>query len=200
MVPEAELARLERVRARTIALVDGLSQEELDRRPAAGGWSVGEILDHLLRAEESNRDVIRTLIDLARSGREPYLRRELTPAGLGPAFVPRGLLPYLSLPVSLMTLFIPFSVREQLVRSRLFPARAADELQPQPGRSGGELRYALAAALEVTRNLLAANADLDYRRMVYHHPFLGANDVPAILRLTAAHEERHQEQIRLYLS
>lgn len=47
MIPEAELRRLEAVRARTLALVDGLTQEDLDRRPARGGWSVGEVLDHL---------------------------------------------------------------------------------------------------------------------------------------------------------
>ena len=196
MIPEAELARLERVRARTLALVDGLSQEQLDRRPANGGWSAGEVLDHLLRAEASNRGVIAALIGLARAGREPYLQRPLTPAGLGPAFVPRGLLPFLSLPASLMTLFMPAAVRELLVRTRLFPARAAEELQPQRGRPAGELRRDLAAAVAETRHLLTANADLDYRRMIYHHPFLGANDVPAILRLTAAHEERHQDQIQ----
>ena len=195
MIPAAELARLERVRARTLDLVGGLSQEQLDRRPAGGGWSVGEVLDHLLRAEAANRAVIAELIGLARAGRRPYLQRPLTPAGLGPAFVPRGLLPFLSLPASLMTLFIPGSVRELLVRTRLFPARAAEDLQPQPGRPAAELRRELAAALAETRDLLAANADLDYRGMVYQHPFLGANDVPAILRLTAAHEERHQEQI-----
>jgi hypothetical protein len=56
VIPTAELERLERVRAGTLALVDGLSQEDLDRQPAGGGWSVGEILDHLLRAEAANRD------------------------------------------------------------------------------------------------------------------------------------------------
>lgn len=196
MIPEAELARLERVRALTLALVDGLSQQEFDRQGSAGGWSVGEILDHLLRAEKVNRDQIRALIELARSGREPYIRRNLTPTGLGPAFVPRSLLPYLSLPASLMTLFLPLSVRELMVRSRLFPASASEEMQPRHGRPAGELRAQLAASVGETRALLDANASLDYRRMVYQHPFLGANSVPDILRLTAAHEERHQEQIR----
>jgi uncharacterized damage-inducible protein DinB len=196
MVPEAELARLERVRARTLALVDGLSQEELDRQGSAGGWSVGEVLDHLLKAEEANRNDVRTLIELARSGRKPYLRRDLTSSGLGPAFVPRSLLPLLSLPASLMTLFLPISVRELMVRSRLFPARASEQMRPQAGRPAGELRTHLAASVGETRAVLAANADLDYHRMIYQHPFLGANDVADILRLTAAHEERHQDQIR----
>jgi hypothetical protein len=196
VIPTAEIELLERVRSRTLGLVDGLSQEDLDRQPAGGGWSVGEILDHLLRAEEANRNEIRTLIGLARSGRRPYVRRELTPEGLGPVFVPRGLLPYLSLPVSLMTLFVPVSIRETLVRMRLFPASASQELRPRWGRPASELRSGLAASVGETRDLLAANADLDYDRMLYQHPFLGINTVPDILRLTAAHEERHQDQIR----
>lgn len=196
MTPEAELQRLETVRARTLSLVDGLSQEDLDRQPARGGWSVGEILDHLLKAEEANRRDIQTLIELARSGRQPYIRRDLTPEGLGPAFIPRSLFPLLSLPVGLATLFVPFSVREALVRNRLLPASASDELQPGQWRGGDELRNALAASVRDTRALLAANAGLDFRRMIYQHPFLGVNDVPQILRLTAAHEERHQDQIR----
>src|ERR671914_111468 len=193
MMPEAELRRLERARAGTLALIEGRSQEALDRRPATKGWSVGEILDHLLRAEAANREDIRTLIGLARSGREPYLRRGLTPTGLAPAFVPRGLLPYLSVPASIATLFVPISVRELMVRSRLFPASASAELQPVHGRPAGELRSQLAASVAETRALLAANDSLDCHRMTVQHPFLGANDVHDILRLTAAHEERHQD-------
>ncbi|MGH7320089.1 MAG: DinB family protein, partial [Candidatus Rokuibacteriota bacterium] len=87
MVPETELRRLEQVRIRTLALVEGVSQEELDRRPAGGGWSVGEVLDHLLRAEAANREQIAALVELARAGREPLIRRSLTPDALAPAFI-----------------------------------------------------------------------------------------------------------------
>lgn len=116
-------------------MVDGLSQENLDRRPVRGGWSVGEILDHLLKAEAGNRDDIARLIDLARSGRVSYIRRDLTPAGIAPAFLPRSLLPFLSFPVSLFNLFIPASVREALVRTRLFPASATESMYPPPAAS-----------------------------------------------------------------
>lgn len=196
MIPETELTRLENVRARTLALVQGLTQEEMDRAPARGGWSVGEVLDHLLKAEASNRRNIANLIGLARSGRRPYLRDELNSGGLAPAFVPRGLLPLLSFPSSLASMVMPFSLREAMVRNRLFPASASNELRPQRGRPADELRAELGRSLSATGRLLADNADLDYCRMVYQHPFLGANDVPQILRLVAAHEERHQDQIR----
>ncbi len=195
MIPYSELEELERVRGRTLEMVAGLSQEDLDRRPASG-WSVGEVLDHLLKAEESNRREIANLVGLARSGRNPYLRRELTPEGLGPACVPRSLLPLFSLPATLATQFMPASLRELLIRNRLFPARASQELQPRYGRPGRELRADLASSVAETRALFFANPDLDYRRMILQHPFLGANDAHDILRLTAAHEGRHQDQIR----
>lgn len=200
MIPEAELQRLERARAGTLALTAGLAQEDLDRRPARGGWSAGEVLDHLLRAEAANRRDIATLIDLARSGRQPYLRREPTPGGIAPAFVPRSLLPLLSVPVGIVTSFVPFFLRETLIRTRLFPASAADEMRPRQGRPAEELRDELSRSVAETRSLFAANPDLDYRRMLYQHPFLGVNDVAQILLLTAAHEERHQDQIREILA
>ena len=196
MIPETELARLENVRARTLALVQDLTREEMDRAPARGGWSVGEILDHLLKAEAANRRNIATLVELARSGRRPYLWDELNSGGLAPAFVPRGLLPLLSFPSAFASMFMPFSLREAIVRNRLFPASASNELRPQRGRPADELRAELGRSLAETGRLLAGNADLDYCRMIYQHPFLGANDVPQILLLTAAHEERHQDQIR----
>ncbi|HEV2846765.1 MAG TPA: hypothetical protein VG477_18060, partial [Thermoanaerobaculia bacterium] len=81
-------------------------------------------------------------------------------------------------------------------RNRLLPASASDELRPRQGRAVEELRAELDRSLSETGRLLAGNADLDFRRMVHQHPFLGANSVPEILLLTATHEERHQDQIR----
>jgi len=190
-----EIERLAQTRARTLELTAGLAQGDLDRRPAAGGWSIGEILDHLLKAEAANRGEIAALIALARAGRPPFLVRGLTPADPAPAFVPRSLLPLLALPFAAAALLLPFGARELILRSRRLPARAADAMQPRPRRQGSDLRRELAESLAATRSLFAANADLDFRRMTHLHPLLGANDAWEIVRLTAAHEERHQEQM-----
>ncbi|HVF58518.1 MAG TPA: DinB family protein [Thermoanaerobaculia bacterium] len=193
---ETELERLAAARAATLGLIAGLSQAELDAAPPGGGWSIGEVLDHLLRAEATNRGDLAALVALARSGREPYLRRSLEEFDIAPAFVPRFLLNLLSLPLSFATLLAPAALRESVVRSRAFPARAARVLEPRRGRPAGELRAALAASLAEMRALFAANSDLDFRRLVLQHPLLGANDALGVLRLTAAHELRHQDQIR----
>jgi hypothetical protein len=52
------------------------------------------------------------------------------------------------------------------------------------------------AELERLARVRDGTLALSYRRMVCQHPFFGANDVAGILRLTAAHEERHQDQLR----
>ena len=42
-------------RAQTLSLVATLTQRQVDFSPRAGSWSIGEVLDHLLRAEDNYR-------------------------------------------------------------------------------------------------------------------------------------------------
>ncbi len=193
---QAALDRFAAARRTTLDLTAALSQERLDAAPEGGGWSIGEVLDHLLRAEAVNRGELEELLRLAALGRRPYLRRELSPEGLAPAFVPPGLVPLLSLPASVLSALAPPALRELMVRTRLFPARASAAMRPRRGRPGEELRAELARSLAETRALVIGHPQLDDPRMAVHHPFLGTNDVPQILRLLAAHEERHQDQLR----
>jgi len=44
-------AKLARVRTRMEAVLDAVPEADWARRPAAGGWSVGEVLVHLLQVE-----------------------------------------------------------------------------------------------------------------------------------------------------
>jgi DinB superfamily len=189
-----EIERLAAVRAETLALVEGLTQERADRA-AEGRWSAGEILDHLLAAERVNRDQIALLVELDLAGADPYLRRRFADLDLAPPFIPRPLLPLLDLPLSLATLWVPSSLREAVVRSRRLPGRAPRALLPRRGRPIGELRADLAASLAATRRLFEDHPDLDYRRMLMQHPLLGISDALDILRTTAAHEQRHQDQL-----
>jgi len=192
----AVLTALAAARARTLELTRGLDQVQLDAAPPGGGWSVGEVLDHLLRAEAVNRGEIAGLVALARSGRRPYVRRSFAELDLAPAFIPKSWLPLLTVPFTLATLWVPSFAIEALVRNRLLPARAPRVLQPRKGRPAAELRAELESSLSETRALFAAHRDLDFRRLVLQHPVLGTHDAFQIVRLIAAHEERHQQQIR----
>ena len=182
-------------RSRTMALVDQLSQEQLDFTSGVGKWSVGEVLDHLLRAENLNREQITELIELSKAGRKPFVRRTFSDVNVSVAYIPKVLLPVLEVPFTLLNTFVPARVRQYMTRNRLIPAQAPDIATPKKGRPAGELRKDLASSIKETENLFNANADLDYREMSVQHPLLGTNDVPGLLRFMAAHEQRHQSQI-----
>jgi hypothetical protein len=182
-------------RSRTLALVNDLSQTQLDFTSSAGKWSAGEVLDHLLLAERMNREQIAELIDLKRAGRNPFVRRTFSDVNVSVAYIPKSLLPALEVPFTLLNILVPARVRQYMTRNRLIPAQAPDIATPKRGRPAVELLEALAASLRDTENLLNSNADLDYREMSIQHPLLGRNDVPGLLRFLAAHEQRHQSQI-----
>src|SRR5262249_50048649 len=123
------------------------------------------------------------------------LYRSLAEFNISPAFVPRPLLPYLEVPLLIVNRFMPGSVRDFLIRSRLFPARHPDVAAPRRGRHAAELRDDLASSLSQTEALLRPSLDLNFATMRHVHPLLGTNTVPELLRILALHEQRHQAQI-----
>ena len=74
-LPEIDEARA--TRFETLALLDGLDQQQLDYRPAAGKWSAGEIVDHLLKADAFYLRELEELLRRARAGRLPFLFRSV---------------------------------------------------------------------------------------------------------------------------
>ncbi|OFW18776.1 MAG: hypothetical protein A3H97_04370 [Acidobacteria bacterium RIFCSPLOWO2_02_FULL_65_29] len=189
------LGDLAAARAQTLRLVAVLTQPQVDFSPRQASWSIGEVLDHLLRAEYLYRSDIRTLIELKRAGRRPYLRRTFADVNVGPAFLPRPFLPMLEMPMTLMSAFIPDIIVDVLTEFPLVPIRNPDVATPQAGREAAELRGALAQSIGDTRELLEANRDLDLSQLVSEHPLTGSSNVPRILRFLAMHERRHHGQI-----
>ena len=187
-------------RARTLALVEGLTQSQLDYAPRRGRWSAGEVLDHVLLAETTNRDQIAKLIKLKRAGRRPELRLTFSDLNVSVAYLPRAVLPLLETPLTLMNMLVPDSLRNYLTRNRLVPFQNPDVAAPRSERPGPLLRDDLIASLRETEALFQNNPDLDYGEMVVRHPLLGRYDVPGLLRFMSAHEQRHQSQITDILS
>jgi DinB superfamily len=72
---QASLERFRSIRARTLDLAQGLSQEQMDFSPAADAWSIGEILDHLRLNEHVFHTDIAALIDLVKAGKAPRIYR-----------------------------------------------------------------------------------------------------------------------------
>lgn len=188
-------AELAAARGRTIALAAPLTQAQLDFRARPGRWSIGENLDHLLRAEDLYRSEIARLIGLARAGERPYIRRTFSEVNVAPLYVPELFLPLLDVPFTFMNRFVPQSVRDYAAEHPLLRMRNPTIAAPLAGRPGPELRNELASSLERTRTLLAANADMPFERMISEHPLMGAANAPQILAFLARHEKRHHAQI-----
>ncbi len=192
---QPDFALFASVRAETTRLAEGFAQPQLDFSPRAGRWSIGEVLDHVLLAQQLYHGEIGRLIDLKRAGRRPYLKRTFADINVAPFFVPEAVLPWLETPFTVINWFIPGVVVDVATRYAVLPMRNPDRATPRPRRPGAELRAELIASLRETEALLAANADLDFREMISEHPLTGVSNVPQILHFLARHEQRHQTQI-----
>ena len=187
-------------RSRTLSIAADLTQEQLDYTPARGGWSAGEVLDHMLLAEATNREQIARLVGLRREGRRPELRLGFADVNVSVAYLPRSILPLLEAPLTLVNALVPDGVRNFLTRNRLVPFQNPDQATPRRGRAAEQLRRDLRDGLSETEALFRTNPDLDFGGMVVQHPLLGRYDVPGLLRFMSAHEQRHQSQLADLLS
>jgi hypothetical protein len=146
-------------------------------------------------AEGLYREEIVRLVELARAGRRPYLRRTFDDINVSPLFLSEAVLPWLDLPFTLANRVVPAALRDLMTRFPVVPFRNPDSGAPRPRRPGVELRSELLSSLDGLRALLAANVDLDFREMVLEHPLIGVNHVPRVLAFLAQHERRHHRQI-----
>lgn len=192
---ERAFAEFAAARGRTVAIAAPLTQAQLDFSPRAGRWSIGEVLDHLLRAESLYRGEIARLVELVRAGDRPYIRRTFSDVNVAPLYIPDLFLPLFDIPFSIVNRFVPQAVRDFAVEYPLLPMRNPTIATPRRARPGLELRDELVSSLERTRTLLVSNADLPFEQMVSEHPLMGVANVPEILAFLARHERRHQSQI-----
>jgi DinB family protein len=193
---QSDLELFHVARAATQKIADQVSDAQAAFIPASGRWSIGEVLDHILLAEQLYRERFAKLIDLRRSGKRAEIASDFSEIDTSILFIPRPMLPFLAMPLQMMNLFVPTTVRETMTRYRLMPAQAPSVATPRSGRPIVELREQLMSGLAQTDALFAANPDLDYRTMRLSHPLMGNNNVLQLLRIMAKHEQRHQEQIR----
>ncbi len=183
------------VRAVTRASIGPLSQAQLDFSPRAGAWSLGEIVDHLLLAENLYRGMVADLVGLARAGQPTYRRRTFADVNVAPLHLPDVALAWMSAPLGMMSRLMPDRVIAVLTEYPILPTRRPDIAVPRAGRPSAELRDDLAASLEKTRGLIEVNADLDFDALITEHPVMGRMNVAQVLSILARHERRHQGQM-----
>jgi hypothetical protein len=193
---EPSLNEFRATRAGTLAMARGLTQEQLDFVPGPNRWSAGEVLDHIVLAEGINNDQIAELIALKKAGRDPSLHLSFSDLNISIAYVPRSLLSVFEVPLTFINMFVPNCIRDYLTRRRVVPFQNPDAAAPTRGRTTSALNSDLTDSLRKTEALFQRDPRLDYGQMVLRHPLLGSYDVPGLLRFMAAHEQRHQSQIK----
>jgi hypothetical protein len=94
----------------------------------------------------------------------------------------------------------PFRVRLAVMRKPgLLWAAAPKVAEPIPARALEELRADLAAEMRQTAALFEGDLPDALPLVRAVHPLYGSNNVAQVVRLMAAHEERHQHQLRAIL-
>jgi uncharacterized damage-inducible protein DinB len=194
-VPQ-QLEAFRQAREDTFKLAAPLSQPELDYSPAPGKWSAGEVLDHLSKTDAMYRREIALLVDLARSGRRPYLKRHFADLDAAPAGIPKPWLRFLDVPFGWMSRIMPKSLGAAMAGNRKVHFQHPEGATPERGRPASELERNLHASFQALASLLNESPDLDWASMTHQHPLFGVNNVPQILDFITSHERRHQAQIR----
>ena len=165
-VPEI-YEHIDRARARLLAAVEGLSEEQQAFSPAPGRWSVAELVEHLSIVEGN----VATLLDklLGKAGESGA--GGATPGDFGPV-----------------------SIEEFVERSRDARFEAPERIRPTGlplADSLARLRDSRAALHALRPRVERA----DGRALRFPHPAWGPLDLYQWLLFVGAHEDRHLAQI-----
>src|SRR5205823_14202559 len=95
---QQDLEMLRLTRAETLRLTAGVDQAQSEFAPAAEKWSVGEVLDHLLLAENYYRAIFGRLIELQKSGAPAVISASFSEVNTSIAFLPKSMLPMAEVP------------------------------------------------------------------------------------------------------
>ena len=191
------IGKLQEERAAFLGRMDGLLQAELDFKPAADSWSVGEVAHHVGITE---RVFHRYLSELFRSGSPEQgasrtIRFDELP--MGPQMIPTSLLrlaPVL-LPFAILSSLMPQSLQSALLANPLVKIKTAPAVEPKHGVPRTELLDFLKQTRQATLDLLEPVKEWDLTRFRWFHPLMGTHDVYGTLELIASHDRRHAGQV-----
>ncbi len=121
----------------TLRLCGGVSQAQSEFAPGAGKWSICEVLDHLLLAEQFYRRIFVRLIDLQKSGQRPVISLGFGDVNTSIAHIPKAIMPMLprEVPLTIFNMFVPKPVREAMTEFRVLSAQNPDVTTPKKGQA-----------------------------------------------------------------
>ena len=155
-------------RALLLAAVAGVPEARRDDRSRDGGWTVGEVLDHLALVEGS---VVRVLERRAERARAD---------GLGPDRETSSILGCLD---------------DYHVDSRERLIEAPEIVRPRPDATAAAALAALGETRRALRVAMERADGLDLTALSVRHPVLGELDLYRWLVMVGKHERRHALQI-----
>ena len=209
MTNEEKFARareqMQKERIAFLARFEGLSQTQLDFKPARDSWSIGETAQHVGLTEQVIRNNLQSLLQDAGDeandevgDRQGILRKiGFQELPLAPRFIPSAFFRFspFVMSLSLMSRFVPRPVQTFFLANPLLKARAAPNVEPKAGMPKAELLRFLSRARESTLALLEPWKSRDLSRIRWEHPLLGTHDIYGTIDLLSNHERRHQGQI-----
>jgi DinB family protein len=191
------LDRIQKDRSELLSQLEGLSQTQMDFKPAARWWSLGEVAHHLCLAEKMVQNNLKELLREGKDRQSVNKRIGFQDLPLAPRIIPAPLLQSdaFQIPLSIMTSFAPRALQSFLLANPIFKARAAPILQPQAGIPQTELLGLLHEARDTTLKQLESVKSWDLTRLRWNHPLLGQHDAYGMLELLADHDRRHLRQV-----
>ena len=170
------------------------------KRVRPGTWSVVEVLDHILRTEVAYRKYELQAIERARTGATGTIRIGFREVDTRLRPLPASWMPMLAPFLYGLHAVIPFRLRLVVMRKPgILWAAAPKVAEPRNDRPLEALRADLAAEMRTTVALFEGDLPETLPRIRGAHPLYGSNNMVQMVQLMAAHEERHQYQLRRIL-
>lgn len=165
---------IDKTRGRLIERLDGLSAEQENFRPASGGWSIAEIVEHLSILESRLLGLMTVMVNKAEKA---GLQRNADSAT-----------------------FNPVSLDEIVARSLKEKYVAPETAQPQGGVSISDSLARLRQSRDSLTQLRPRFEATDLSSARYPHPAFGPLDLYQWLLMIGIHEDRHLRQLEALMA
>ena len=183
------------VRQETLSLVEGVDQRQSEYRPGSGKWSVGQVLDHLVKLDALIVRELEVTFNQRRRG-VSFVYRGVADIDTTIPWVLRPILPFLEVPFSFFNTVLPQSLRRAFTGNRSIPLQAPGVIAPRDSRRVVTLRDELEATFETLEQQQTDNPGIDLNRVYYYNPITGLATVADMYSFISNHEKRHQGQLR----
>ncbi len=192
------LDRIEKDRSDLLSQFEGLSQPQMDFKPAGDLWSLGEVAHHVCLAEKMVQDNMKDLLREGIGGRSVNKRIRFQDLPLAPRIIPTSLLQsnVFQIPLAFMTSLAPRALQSYLLANPVLKALAAPILQPQAGIPRDELFRLLRETRDTTLTQMEPVKSWDLTLLQWNHPLIGKHDAYGMLELMGDHDRRHLRQVK----